>query len=165
MMTRPFAMIALSLLAACASSPNKELKSARDERAAHFVDNVRAQQDLADKQRNARSTTMGTLIADNERVSLANSAVVRERHAFDAEVTDRLARIDARAKWLRDESRGKHVTPLWKAFDDSRAHAKAHIDALWTHSNDAFPDAKADVNARLDALDANLEAIRVKVAR
>jgi hypothetical protein len=182
MMTRPFAVIALSLVAACASSPNKELKSARDDRAAHFVDNVRAQRNLAEKQkaedamlaykhaterRDARSSTMGMLLADNERVHDAASAVVTERRAFDVEVANHMSRIDARAERLRVETSrsNERVAPLWRAFDGSHAKATARIDALWTHSNDAFPDAKADVTARLDALDSTLDAIRAKVER
>jgi hypothetical protein len=174
------------LLVSCASSPNKELRSAQDDRSTHFTENVRAQHDLGERQhaedamlankhaaerRDRRDTTMGMLITDNERVETARVAVVTDRHAFDAAIVGRMAKIDARADRLSEETnrspaylRAK-VTPIWRAFDHSRASTRARINTLWTHSNDAFPAAKADVEAHADAMEGTLDAIANKIER
>lgn len=185
-MTRPFVVSALLLIVGCATSPNQELKTARDDRAADFTKNVRAQHELAERQhaedamlankhaaerRQTRDATMGMLIADNERVRNASAAVTRERHAFDAEVIERMAKIDSRADRLGEETnrapqhvRAK-VAPLWQAFDESRVETRRQLNRLWTHSNSAYPEAKADVNARVDSLDGTLDAIASKIER
>ncbi len=160
-------------IAGCASDPGKKVNTAEGELTA---DQQKA--DSAEKDKNAESTSkQETAKAESagdknaattdakKDVAVAKADLAQDRRDFDAKTTERLAKIDAKAKEFKTKSakltgtKGADYKAHQTAFTTQRSEVSMKVTGLASSSNEGWATAKSDVEKKIDDLESALSTM------
>lgn len=189
--TLAIACLLVAGTAACEKNPNTELKSAEteltseqrkaqqddamlrqkqaDELAAKHQSERSDQAELRRKQESERAETnaegkIATSDAE-QRVTHANEQMAQDRREFGTKATERLQKLDAKAKELKTKS-AKLTAAKKQDFNNNLTRYTAERDALNTKiqnlssvADDHWQSAKKDIDKRLDTLENTVDKL------
>lgn len=154
--------VSISMLAGCASEPNKDIKTANE---AKQNDSTQYQADKAD----LKTDNQKDVAKEDKKIGVAKEELAMQRKALAADVDGRLEKADIKAKVLRakmDKVPAPKRSALesdWSTYQAQRTTVAEKSKTITTVSDDSWNGTKLEIEDKLKDLEHTMDSLSSKL--